>query len=77
MNKRVLIGILAIILFFSRFIRIDAATSYHEGEVEEYVIKQLSAANIPGVSLSIVTSQNEIYSVAFGDIKETSSDQAS
>ncbi len=74
MNKRVLIGILAIILFFSRFIRIDAATSYHEGEVEEYVIKQLSAANIPGVSLSIVTSQNEIYSVAFGDIKETSSD---
>lgn len=74
MNKRVLTGILAIILFFSCFIRAYAVTSYHEGEVEEYVIKQLAAAHIPGVSLSIVTSQKEIYSVAFGDVKETSSD---
>ncbi|HBA97070.1 MAG TPA: hypothetical protein DCZ23_03080 [Lachnospiraceae bacterium] len=74
MNKRVLTGILAIILFFSGFIRAGAATSYHEGEVEEYIIEQLAAAHIPGVSLSIVTSQKEIYSAAFGDIKETSSD---
>lgn len=74
MNKRVLTGILAIILSFSCFVRAGAATSYHEEEVEEYVIRQLAAAHIPGVSLSIVTSQKEIYSVAFGDVEETTSD---
>lgn len=73
MNKRVLTGVMAILLFIAGFARAGAA-SYHEGDVEEYVMQQLAAANIPGVSLSIVTSQKEIYSVAFGDVKETSSD---
>lgn len=73
MNKRVLTGVLAVLLFIAGFARAGAA-SYHEGDVEEYVMQQLAAANIPGVSLSIVTSQKEIYSVAFGDVKETSSD---
>ena len=72
MNKRVLAGVLALLLFMAGFVRAGAA-NYHEGDVEEYVMQQLSAANIPGVSLSIVTSQKEIYSVAFGDVKETSS----
>lgn len=72
MNKRVLTGVL-VLLFIAGFARAGAA-SYHEGDVEEYVMQQLTAANIPGVSLSIVTSQKEIYSVAFGDVKETSSD---
>lgn len=73
MNKRVLTGLFAILLFMAGFVR-AGAVSYHEGDVEEYVLQQLAAANIPGVSLSIVTSQKEIYSVAFGDVKETSSD---
>lgn len=73
MNKRVLTGVLAVLLFIAGFARAGAA-SCHEGDVEEYVMQQLAAANIPGVSLSIVTSQKEIYSVAFGDVKETSSD---
>lgn len=73
MNKRVLTGVLAVLLFIASFAWAGAA-SYHEGDVEEYVMQQLAAANIPGVSLSIVTSQKEIYSVAFGDVKETSSD---
>lgn len=73
MNKRVFTGVLAVLLFITVFARAGAA-SYHEGDVEEYVMQQLAAANIPGVSLSIVTSQKEIYSVAFGDVKETSSD---
>ncbi len=73
MNKRVLTVVLAVLLFMTGFVRAGAA-SYHEGEVEEYILQQLAAANIPGVSLSIVTSQKEIYSVAFGDVKETSSD---
>lgn len=73
MNKRVFASILAIMLFFSGFIKVGATTRYHEVEVEEYIIKQLAAANIPGVSLSIVTSQKEVYSASFGDVKETES----
>ncbi len=72
MNKRVLTGVLAVLLFITGFAKAGAA-SYHERNVEEYVMQQLAAANIPGGSLSIVTSQKEIYSVAFGDVKETSS----
>lgn len=73
MDKRVLTGILAVFLIFSVVVK-AGAESYHEGEVEEYIVNQLAAANIPGASLSIVTSQKEVYSVAFGDVKETSSD---
>lgn len=72
MNKRVLTGILAIILLFSGAIKAKAV-SYHEGDAEEYIINQLGAANIPGMSVSIVTSQKEIYSAAFGNVEETSS----
>ncbi len=72
MNKRVLAVVLSLLLFMAGFVR-AGAVNYHEGDVEEYVMQQLSAANIPGISLSIVTSQKEIYSVAFGDVKETSS----
>lgn len=72
MNKRVLTGILAIILLFSGAIK-ARALSYHEGDAEEYIINQLGAANVPGMSVSIVTSQKEIYSAAFGNVEETSS----
>jgi len=72
MNKRVLTGMLAVLLFITGFAKAGAA-SYHERDVEEYVMQQLAATNIPGGSLSIVTSQKEIYSVAFGDVQETSS----
>ena len=72
MNKRVLTGILAIILLFSGAIKAKAV-SYHEGDAEEYIINQLGAANVPGMSVSIVTSQKEIYSAAFGNVEETSS----
>ena len=72
MNKRVLTGILTIILLFSGAIKAKAV-SYHEGDAEEYIINQLGAANVPGMSVSIVTSQKEIYSAAFGNVEETSS----
>ena len=51
MNKRVLTGILAIILLFSGAIK-ARALSYHEGDAEEYIINQLGAANVPGMSVS-------------------------
>ena len=41
MNKRVLTGILAIILLFSGAIKAKAV-SYHEGDAEEYIINQIA-----------------------------------
>ena len=73
MNKRLLAVILVVFLFFTEGIKVSAA-SYHEGEVEEYVLHQLASANIPGMSMSIVTSQKEVYSAAFGDVSDTTSD---
>ncbi len=73
MNKRLLAVLLVIFVFFTEGIKVSAA-SYHEGEVEEYVLHQLASANIPGMSMSIVTSQKEVYSAAFGDVSDTTSD---
>lgn len=42
------------------------AAGYHEYDVEKYVMSQLSAASVPGVSVSIVSDQKEIYSATFG-----------
>lgn len=41
------------------------AGGYHEYDVEKYVMNQLSAASVPGVSVSIVSDQKEIYSATF------------
>ncbi|MCH5266870.1 MAG: serine hydrolase [Lachnospiraceae bacterium] len=50
------------------------AAGYHEYDVEKYIMSQLPAANIPGVSISIVSDQKEIYSATFGVDGETASD---
>ena len=50
------------------------AAGYHEYDVEKYILKELSAANIPGVSISIVSDQKEIYSATFGVEGKTESD---
>ena len=50
------------------------AGGYHEYDVEKYVMNQLSAASVPGVSVSIVSDQKEIYSATFGVDGKTQSD---
>lgn len=75
MNKRLFSIALTFMLVLSSFIPCHAiASTYHEGEIEEYIVRQMAAANIPGMAVSIVTSQKEVYSAAFGDIPETTSD---
>ncbi len=75
MNKRVVGIFMMLALLFSVVSSVPvSATSYHEGEVEEYILKQLIAANIPGMEISIATADKEIYSAAFGDIEEPTSD---
>ena len=73
MKKRFLSVVLALILSLS-FAGNAFAASYHENDIEKYIIGQLSNAKIPGGEISIVTSGKEVYSASFGDVPETSSD---
>lgn len=65
--------LLSMTVFFSGFV-VAQASGYHEYEIEEYVMKELSAANVPGVSVSIVSDEKEIYSAAIGAGGNTESD---
>lgn len=73
MKKRFLSVVLALILLLS-FAGNAFAASYHENDIEKYIIGQLSNAKIPGGEISIVTSGKEVYSASFGDVPETNSD---
>lgn len=73
MKKRLLSIVLAVILSLS-FVNSAFAMSYHENDIENYIIGQLSNAKIPGGEVSIVTSGKEVYSASYGDVPETDSD---
>lgn len=73
MKKRFLSVVLALILSLS-FAGNAFAASYHENDIEKYIIGQLSNAKIPGGEISIVTLGKEVYSASFGDVPETNSD---
>lgn len=75
--KRIMAGFTAAMLaitavFFSG--SVAQAAGYHEYDVEKYIMEELSAASIPGVSISIVSDQKEIYSATFGVDGKTESD---
>lgn len=42
------------------------AAGYHEYNIEEYVLKEMEKAHIPGMNMSIVSDEKEIYSATFG-----------
>lgn len=50
------------------------AESVQERELENYIINALSAANIPGMGISIVSAEKELYCAAYGAAQETESD---
>lgn len=53
---------------------VTQAAGYHEYDVEKYIMQELSAASIPGVSVSIVSDQKEVYSATFGVDGKTEAD---
>lgn len=73
MKKSFLSVVLALLLSLS-FASNVYAVSYHENDIEKYIIGQLSNAKIPGGEISIVTSGKEVYSASFGDVGKTDSD---
>lgn len=75
--KRVTAGILALTFAASTLlygeIHVEAA-GYHEYNIEEYVLGELSAAHIPGMNISIVSDEKEVYSATFGSNTSTDED---
>lgn len=75
--KRKIAGIAALLFTVLTVLSGSAVTKaagYHEYEVEDYIVKGLSAAKIPGVGISIVSDEKEIYSAAFGAGERTEAD---
>ncbi|MDO4166513.1 MAG: serine hydrolase domain-containing protein [Eubacteriales bacterium] len=67
--KRAIAGIMALTLTAAVALTNVAATQaagYHEYDMEDYVMQEMKAANIPGISMSVVSDEKEIYSAAFG-----------
>lgn len=73
MKKKLLAFIMALMLL-GVSVSTVYAKKYHEDKIEEYVVKQMLAAKIPGMSMSIVSSGQEVYSASFGDVPSTTSD---
>ena len=73
MKKKILAFIMALMLI-GVSVSTVYAKNYHEDNIEEYVVKQMIAAKIPGMSMSIVSSGHEVYSASFGDVQKTTSD---
>ena len=63
MNKRVIAVFFALIMIFTNS-NAAYAKNYHEDDVEKYIVEQMLAANILGMSMSIVTSGSEVYSAS-------------
>lgn len=50
------------------------ADSISENELESYIMEEMSAANILGMGISIVSAEKELYCAAFGAAQQTESD---
>lgn len=74
--KRIIAAFLACVMVASTmmpFITAQAA-GYHEYDMEDYVVQEMDAANIMGISMSVVSDEKEIYSAAFGADAQTGDD---
>ena len=76
MRKNLIAGIAVIVCIVSALCTSigGKADSIQEKELENYIINALSAANIPGMGISIVSSEKELYCAAYGAAQEPESD---
>ncbi len=75
--RKILAGMAACVMMVSSLwtgATVTQAAGYHEYDVEKYIMQELSAASIPGVSVSIVSDQKEVYSATFGVDGKTEAD---
>ncbi len=75
--KRIIVGFLTYVMVMAAVMVPAAgvqAAGYHEYDMEDYVVREMDAANIMGISMSVVSDEKEIYSAAFGNGAQTEDD---
>lgn len=76
MGRKLTALILSFVCFMSVFCSGSAvqARVIHETDLEDYIMEEMSAANILGMGISIVSADKELYCAAYGTAHKTSSD---
>lgn len=75
--KRIIAGFLVCVMVAAIIVMpfsTAQAAGYHEYDMENYVMREMDAANIMGISMSVVSDEKEIYSAAFGADAKTGDD---
>lgn len=76
MKRRIVAALLAVLCSVS--VLCTGATagtpSIHENELEKYILKEMSDANILGLGISVVSAEKELYCAAYGTVADTGSD---
>lgn len=76
MKRRIVAALLAVLCSVS-VLCTDATAgtpSIHENELEKYILKEMSDANILGLGISVVSAEKELYCAAYGTVADTGSD---
>lgn len=76
MGRKITALMLSFVCFLSVFSNSSAvqARVIHETDLENYIMEEMSAANILGMGISIVSADKELYCAAYGTAHKTSSD---
>lgn len=76
MGRKITALMLSFVCFLSVFSNGSAvqARVIHETDLENYIMEEMSAANILGMGISIVSADKELYCAAYGTAHKTSSD---
>ena len=79
MRRRIIIMGMALLCTFSLFMGMIANTKtktsgVHQNQLEEYILKEMPEAHVPGMTISIVNDNRELYCAAYGTVQKTEAD---
>jgi len=79
MRRRIIIMGMALLCTFSLFMGMIAnaktkTSGVHQNQLEEYILKEMPEAHVPGMTISIVNDNRELYCAAYGTVQKTETD---
>ena len=79
MRRRIIIMGMALLCTFSLFMGMIAnaktkTSGVHQNQLEEYILKEMPEAHVPGMTISIVNDNRELYCAAYGTVQKTEAD---
>ena len=79
MRRRIITMGMALLCTFSLFTGMIAnaktkTSGVHQNQLEEYILKEMPEAHVPGMTISIVNDNRELYCAAYGTVQKTEAD---